>query len=93
MYYTIKIRKNQQKKVKIPNSFDRIFQYPNLYMEHESENLKKDGEQLWISWTNRVVYNKDGEPEEIKSVGFDITKRKNLENELCSLAFKDLSMH
>ncbi len=73
------------------NIIERIFQYPNLYMEHESENLKKDGEILWISWTNRVIYGKDGEPEEIKSVGFDITKRKNLENELCALAFNDPS--
>ncbi len=83
--------KDEQNQLLEKNIIDRIFQYPNLYMEHESENFKKDGEPLWISWTNRVVYNNNGEPEEIKSVGFDITKRKNLENELCSLAFKDLS--
>ena len=83
--------KNEQNQLLEKNIIERIFQYPNLYMEHESENLKKDGERVWVSWTNRVVYDKNGEPEEIKSVGFDITKRKNLENELCSLAFKDLS--
>ena len=73
------------------NIITRIFKNPNLYMEHESENLKKDGEKIWISWTNRVVYNADNEAQEIKSVGFDISKRKKLENDLYSLTFQDAS--
>lgn len=71
------------------NIITRIFKNPNLYMEHESENVKKDGEKIWISWTNRVVYNEKGEPLEIKSVGFDISKRKNLEKDLYAITFKD----
>ncbi len=71
------------------NIIDRILQNPNLYMEHESENIKKDGEPIWISWTNRVVYDDKGHAQEIKSVGFDISKRKKLESELCSIAFND----
>ncbi len=71
------------------NIITRIFQNPNLYMEHESENKKKDGEKIWISWTNRVIYNDKGEPLEIKSVGFDISKRKKLENDLYSITFQD----
>ncbi len=71
------------------NIITRIFQNPNLYMEHESENIKKDGEKIWISWTNRVVYNENNEPQEIKSVGFDISKRKKLENDLYSVTFQD----
>ena len=71
------------------NIITRIFQNPNLYMEHESENIKKDGEKIWISWTNRVVYNENNEAQEIKSVGFDISKRKKLENDLYSVTFQD----
>ncbi len=71
------------------NIITRILKNPNLYMEHESENIKKDGEKIWISWTNRVVYNENNEPQEIKSVGFDISKRKKLENDLYSVTFQD----
>lgn len=67
----------------------RIFANPKLYIEHETENIKKSGEHFWISWTNRVIYNNDGTPLEIRSVGFDITKRKRLEDELKFLASTD----
>lgn len=71
------------------NIVDRILTNPRIYVEHESENIKKNGEKIWVSWTNRVVYNDKGEPVEIRSVGFDISKRKNLETELRSLSAVD----
>lgn len=71
------------------NIISRIFSNPKLYVEHETENTKKDGTKFWISWTNRVIYDNQGNPIEIKSVGFDITKRKKLEQELRYLASID----
>lgn len=71
------------------NIIDRILNNPTMYMEHESENVKKNGERVWISWTNRVVYDEDNQPIEIRSVGFDITKRKQLEKELRNLSVQD----
>lgn len=67
----------------------RIFANPKLYLEHETENIKKSGEHFWVSWTNRVIYNDSGEPTELRSVGFDITKRKQLEEELRFLTSTD----
>ena len=67
----------------------RIFGNPKLYVELETENIKKSGEHFWISWTNRVIYNNNGDPIELRSVGFDITKRKQLEEELRYLASVD----
>ena len=67
----------------------RIFANPKLYVENETENVKKSGEHFWISWTNRVMYDDSGEPKELRSVGFDITKRKRLEEELKYLASVD----
>ncbi len=67
----------------------RIFTNPKLYVEHETENVRKDGSKFWISWTNRVVYDENGNPSEIRSVGFDISKRKKLENELKVLSALD----
>lgn len=71
------------------NIIDRILNNPKMYMDHESENLKKNGDKVWISWTNRVVYDDNGKPVEVRSVGFDITKRKQLEHELHSLSVYD----
>lgn len=71
------------------NIISRIFANPKLYVEHETENIKKNGEHFWISWTNRVIYDDLGQPTEIRSVGFDITKRKRLEEELRYLASVD----
>lgn len=71
------------------NIIDRILNNPKMYMDHESENIKKNGDKVWISWTNRVIYNENGEPIEVRSVGFDITKRKQLEHELHSLSVYD----
>jgi diguanylate cyclase (GGDEF)-like protein/PAS domain S-box-containing protein len=67
----------------------RIFTNPKLYLENETENIKKSGEHFWISWTNRVIYDDNGNPIELRSVGFDITKRKQLEEELRYLASVD----
>ena len=67
----------------------RIFVNPKLYVEHETENIKKSGEHFWISWTNRVIYDDKGNPIELRSVGFDITKRKQLEEELRYLSSID----
>ncbi len=71
------------------NIITRVFANPKLYVEHETENIKKTGEHFWISWTNRVIYNDEGKAVEIRSVGFDITKRKRLEEELRYLASVD----
>lgn len=68
------------------NIISRIFTNPKLYVEHETENIKKNGEHFWISWTNRVIYDDKGSPLEVRSVGFDITKRKKLEEELRAIS-------
>lgn len=67
----------------------RIFANPKLYTENETELETKGGKKVWISWTNRIIYNKKNQPVEIHSVGFDITKRKNLESDLMFLASVD----
>lgn len=71
------------------NIVDQILAYPRLYLENETEATRKNGEKIWISWTNRIVYDEKGKPKEIRSVGFDITKRKQLEYQLRSLSVYD----
>ncbi len=49
---------------------------PQLYATNENENMQRDGTRVWISWTNKLLYNAKGEVSEILCVGNDITDRK-----------------
>ncbi|HVN65654.1 MAG TPA: PAS domain S-box protein [Methanomicrobiales archaeon] len=53
--------------------------HPESYRNNENENIKKNGERVWISWTNRAIFNVRGEFVELLSVGNDITDRKKAE--------------
>lgn len=67
----------------------RLFAAPKLFPEYESALISKQGTPIWISWTNKIIYNKKGAATEIHSVGFDITQRKKLETDLKFLATID----
>ena len=61
-----------------------IREHPDRFSNNENENIKKNGERVWISWTNRAIYNEKGEFVELLSVGNDITGRKRAEEALSS---------
>ncbi len=67
----------------------RIFKNPNLFIDSETETKTKSGESIWISWTNKIVYNRNGKPVSVDAVGFDITRRKQMEAELQYLSTID----
>lgn len=71
------------------NIINRIFRNPRLYTEHETELITQKGDKVWVSWTNRISKDKKGNVSELHSVGFDITKRKKLEEELRFIASRD----
>lgn len=73
----------------LSNLIYRIQNNPRLYIDNENENICKDGRKVWISWTNRIIYDSDGQPKEIRSVGFDITPRKQMEEELRQMTIID----
>ncbi len=55
---------------------------PIIYANNENENMRSNGERVWMAWTNKPVYNPDGEVSEILCIGNDITERKRAEEEL-----------
>ena len=55
---------------------------PNHYAANENENMRRDGSRVWISWTNRPLYNPAGEVSEVLCVGNDITARRRAEEAL-----------
>ncbi len=67
----------------------RIFKNPSLFIDSETEAKTKAGDRIWISWTNKIIYNKNGRPIAVDAVGFDITKRKQMEAELQYLSTID----
>jgi len=50
----------------------------------ELESILKDGTSKWVAWTNKTIYNSEGEVIEILSVGLDITSLKRTEQKLAS---------
>jgi PAS domain S-box-containing protein len=61
-----------------------ICQNPEKYQLNENENICKDGRRVWVTWSNKPIYNDQGKLIEILSVGTDITDRKRAEKELQS---------
>jgi PAS domain S-box-containing protein len=59
-----------------------IFKTPGKYEHFENENIKKNGDYAWISWTNKAIAGEDGNIKEILTIGNDITNPKKTEDAL-----------
>ena len=58
-----------------------VMQNPEEYEVNVNENMKRDGERVWIAWTNRAIRDDKGRLTEMLCIGHDITDRKtNLED-------------
>jgi signal transduction histidine kinase/CheY-like chemotaxis protein len=54
-------------------------------MNNENENIRRNGERVWIAWTNKAIVDQKGRISEILSIGMDITKRRTAEKETKNL--------
>jgi formate hydrogenlyase transcriptional activator len=61
---------------------DEICANPSAFEQNVNENMRRNGERVWIAWTNKVLLNPVGEVTEILSIGADITARKRAEQAL-----------
>ncbi len=59
--------------------------HPDEYATNENENMRRNGERVWIAWTNKAIRDEEGNVTEILCVGNDITERKRLEHKLRQL--------
>ena len=55
---------------------------PWKYALNQNENILKNGDRVWIAWTNKILTGPDGNPLEILCIGNDITKNRRTEEEL-----------
>src|SRR6185369_6313892 len=59
-----------------------IIAHPEAYVRNENENIRKNGERVWVAWTNKPILAADGTVAEILSIGVDITQLVHTEREL-----------
>ncbi len=52
------------------------------YGPYAGDNLKKNGERVWIFWTHKSIRNSQGQITGILSIGSDITEQKRMEDVL-----------
>ncbi|MFA6290821.1 MAG: PAS domain S-box protein [Victivallales bacterium] len=61
---------------------DEICSNPSAFEQNINENMRRNGERVWIAWTNKIVLDQKGQVAEILSIGLDITARKRAVEEL-----------
>jgi PAS domain S-box-containing protein len=55
---------------------------PQAFEQNTNENMRRNGERVWISWTNRIECDDQGKVVQILSIGTDITARRLAEERL-----------
>src|SRR4030066_2491997 len=53
--------------------------HPEKYINNENENMRRNGERVWVAWANKAIRDGNGNVIEILCVGNDITERRRLE--------------
>lgn len=59
-----------------------ILDAPEPFEQNVNENMRRNGERVWIAWTNRIVRDAQGRVVELLSIGTDITARRRAESAL-----------
>ena len=59
-----------------------IVTHPERYSYNENENICRNGEKVWMVWSNTPLVDENGSLIEILLIGNDITDRKRLEMDL-----------
>jgi PAS domain S-box-containing protein len=49
---------------------------PKKFERNVNENIRRNGQKVWIDWMNKVLLDEQGQIKEIMSIGSDITDRK-----------------
>lgn len=58
---------------------DYLVSHPEKYLHNENENLRSNGEKVWVIWTNQPIYDEEGCLKEILCIGINRTEQKRAE--------------
>jgi len=64
---------------------EQICADPEAFEQNVNENIRRNGQSVWVSWTNRVKRDDQGRMLEILSIGTDITERRQAEQSVRDL--------
>jgi PAS domain S-box-containing protein len=56
-----------------------LISHPERYTTNENENMKRNGERIWVSWTNKAILDDYGQVIEILCIGNEKTALKKEE--------------
>jgi PAS domain S-box-containing protein len=59
-----------------------IIRHPAKYAHNENENMRRNGERVWIVWTNQPLYDEEGYLSKILCIGINRTEQKRMEETL-----------
>jgi len=59
-----------------------IVLHPERYSANENENMRRNGERVWVAWTNKAIRDKDGNIVEMLCIGNNITEQRRLQAQL-----------
>ena len=59
-----------------------LARHPEKYARNENENVRRNGERVWIAWTNKPVFDESGRFAGALCIGNDITELKRAELQL-----------
>ena len=61
---------------------EKIYENPDGYAVNINENIKKNGERIWVEWHNKALFNNEGKRTGHTAIGLDITDRLHAEKSL-----------
>jgi len=62
--------------------FRDLLRHPARYDSNENENVRRNGERVWVAWTNRPIYDQDGRLAGILCIGIDRTEQRQAQDVL-----------
>ena len=69
----------EEERASLGNMLRNIGRDAASYANRELVNVRRNGEQVWIAWTNKAIFDSEGRLSEILCVGNDVTVRKQNE--------------
>jgi PAS domain S-box-containing protein len=61
---------------------EKIYEDPDKFAINLNENIKKNGERVWVEWHNKALFDKKGRRTGHIAIGVDVTKRIRAQEDL-----------
>jgi PAS domain S-box-containing protein len=69
----------------IGGQLPEFFRHPEKYKTNEIENLKRNGDRVWVAWTYRPILDRSGRIDEYLCVGMDVTEKRQTRRQIQAL--------